>query len=376
MTQLLERHFAHLVDYGFTATMEEALDVDRARRGRSREVAALLLLRERHGRACASSSSDEHLAHDRHGRGQHDPDRHRRRRARELIVRVWPLRRRTSQRGDEKAPLPADLAPDELTRRARRGADRQAARAGPRRSAPIPRPGCRCSCSPAASVRSCSSASRTRARRRSRSGRRCSRRWTPTRSRSRRRSQLLSLPRVVGADAEGDEIIAQNGRYGPYLKKGTDSRSLESEDQLFTVTLAEAEAFFAQPKQRRGRQAKPPLAELGEHPDIGRAGPRARRSLRPVRHRRHHERDRAARHRPGVDHARARRSTCCASARAAGPADEEGDGAKKPAKKKTAKKAREEDARRRRPRRRRRRSARRRRRRKATTPTLEALRKP
>ena len=91
----------------------------------------------------------------------------------------------------------------------------------------------------------------------------------PTRSRSRTRSALLSLPRVVGADAEGTEITAQNGRYGPYLKKGTDSRSLGSEEQLFTVTLDEAEAIFAQPKQRRGRAAKPPIAELGAHPDTG-----------------------------------------------------------------------------------------------------------
>jgi DNA topoisomerase I len=80
---------------------------------------------------------------------------------------------------------------------------------------------------------------------------------------------LLSLPRVVGHDADGTEITAQNGRYGPYLKKGTDSRSLGSEDQLFTVTLEDAEAIFAQPKQRRGRAAKPPLAELGAHPESG-----------------------------------------------------------------------------------------------------------
>jgi DNA topoisomerase-1 len=79
---------------------------------------------------------------------------------------------------------------------------------------------------------------------------------------------LLSLPRVVGVD-DGEEITAQNGRYGPYLKKGTDSRSLPSEDALFTVTLDEARAIFAQPKQRRGRVAKPPLAELGAHPETG-----------------------------------------------------------------------------------------------------------
>src|SRR4029079_8588087 len=78
---------------------------------------------------------------------------------------------------------------------------------------------------------------------------------------------LLALPRVVG-ELDGVEVTAQNGRYGPYLKRGTDSRSLETERQLFTVTLPEAAAIFAQPK-RRGRQARAPLAELGLHPDSG-----------------------------------------------------------------------------------------------------------
>ncbi|MFI8391201.1 type I DNA topoisomerase [Streptomyces sp. NPDC085540] len=78
--------------------------------------------------------------------------------------------------------------------------------------------------------------------------------------------KLMSLPRVVGADAEGVEITAQNGRYGPYLKKGTDSRSLETEDQLFSITLDEALAIYAQPKQRGRAAAKPPLKELGTDP--------------------------------------------------------------------------------------------------------------
>lgn len=78
--------------------------------------------------------------------------------------------------------------------------------------------------------------------------------------------RLMSLPRVVGADAEGVEITAQNGRYGPYLKKGTDSRSLETEDQLFSITLDEALAIYAQPKQRGRAAAKPPLKELGTDP--------------------------------------------------------------------------------------------------------------
>ncbi|WP_030898447.1 type I DNA topoisomerase [Streptomyces sp. NRRL F-5126] len=78
--------------------------------------------------------------------------------------------------------------------------------------------------------------------------------------------KLMSLPRVVGKDPEGVEITAQNGRYGPYLKKGTDSRSLQTEDQLFDITLDEALAIYAQPKQRGRAAAKPPLKELGTDP--------------------------------------------------------------------------------------------------------------
>ncbi|WP_031520179.1 type I DNA topoisomerase [Streptomyces sp. NRRL F-5123] len=78
--------------------------------------------------------------------------------------------------------------------------------------------------------------------------------------------RLMSLPRVVGTDPEGVEITAQNGRYGPYLKRSTDSRSLETEDQLFTITLDEALAIYAQPKQRGRAAAKPPLKELGTDP--------------------------------------------------------------------------------------------------------------
>jgi DNA topoisomerase-1 len=82
--------------------------------------------------------------------------------------------------------------------------------------------------------------------------------------------QLLSLPRSVGLDAEEREILASPGRFGPYLKRADgETRSLAAEEQLLTITLPEAEALYAQPKSRRGRQQKPPLAELGEHPDSG-----------------------------------------------------------------------------------------------------------
>ncbi|MBA2297502.1 MAG: type I DNA topoisomerase [Actinobacteria bacterium] len=83
--------------------------------------------------------------------------------------------------------------------------------------------------------------------------------------------RLLSLPRVLGLDpADGEEVTAQNGKYGPYVKKGSESRSLESEEQLLTISLENALAVLAQPKERRGRgAAKPPLKELGPDPASG-----------------------------------------------------------------------------------------------------------
>jgi DNA topoisomerase-1 len=82
-------------------------------------------------------------------------------------------------------------------------------------------------------------------------------------------TKLLALPRVVGVGEDGEEITAQNGRYGPYLKKGTDSRSLTSEDQIFGITLDEALKIYSQPKQRGRAAAAPPLKELGNDPVSG-----------------------------------------------------------------------------------------------------------
>ena len=81
--------------------------------------------------------------------------------------------------------------------------------------------------------------------------------------------QLLTLPRTLEG-SDGQEIVVSNGRYGPFVKRGSETRSLESEEQLLTLTSAEAEAILAQPKQRRGRGApKPPLKELGPDPSSG-----------------------------------------------------------------------------------------------------------
>lgn len=82
--------------------------------------------------------------------------------------------------------------------------------------------------------------------------------------------RLLSLPRVVGVDPNtGEEITAQNGRYGPYLKRGNDSRSLATEEQMFDITLEEALKIYSEPKRRGQRAAAPPLRELGNDPATG-----------------------------------------------------------------------------------------------------------
>jgi DNA topoisomerase-1 len=85
-------------------------------------------------------------------------------------------------------------------------------------------------------------------------------------------TKLLSLPRVVGVDpADGVEITAQNGRYGPYISKAKDSRSLATHDEIFSINLEQALALLAQPRKfgRRG-PAKPPLREFGNDPISGR----------------------------------------------------------------------------------------------------------
>jgi DNA topoisomerase-1 len=78
--------------------------------------------------------------------------------------------------------------------------------------------------------------------------------------------KLLSLPRILGTNSLGEDITIQNGRYGPYLKAGVDSRTLTSEEQLFTLSLDEALEIYSKPKERRRGVAKPPLKELGKDP--------------------------------------------------------------------------------------------------------------
>jgi DNA topoisomerase-1 len=264
-TQLLERYFPHLVDYAFTATMEEALDEVAA--GRAEAEKWLHSFYFGNGTAGLHELvSEENLAKIdmaevnaiRIGREDGDTD--------EYIVRVWNTGE-SLHHGEEKCPLPADLAPDELTvERAKELLARGAA--GPRVLGEDPATGEKVLVlngrfGPFVQLGELEEGSKAKPPRASLFDS-----MDPETVDLETALKLLSLPRVVGQDAEGTDITAQNGRYGPYLKKGTDSRSLETEEQLFTITLPEAEAIFAQPKQRRGR-TKPPLAELGESPDTG-----------------------------------------------------------------------------------------------------------
>ncbi|MYB23600.1 MAG: type I DNA topoisomerase [Acidimicrobiia bacterium] len=83
--------------------------------------------------------------------------------------------------------------------------------------------------------------------------------------------RLLSLPRTVGADpADGMEVTTQAGRFGPYVKKGSETRSLETEEQIFEIGLEECLTLLAQPRRGRGGGPKPPLRELGDDPVTGR----------------------------------------------------------------------------------------------------------
>jgi DNA topoisomerase-1 len=263
-TQLLERYFPHLVDYDFTATMEEALDEVAAGRAESEKWLHAFY----YGNGTAGLHelvSEENLAkidmsevNAIHIDGGGDTGRP------EIVVRVWNTGE-SLHRGDEKCPLPADMAPDELTvERAEELLARGAA--GPRELGVDPATGQKVLAlngrfGPFVQLGELEEGSKAKPPRAS-----LFKSMEPESVDLETALQLLSLPRVVGQDAEGAEITAQNGRYGPYLKKGTDSRSLESESQIFDITLEGAEAIFAQPKQRRG-QAKPPIAELGTSPD-------------------------------------------------------------------------------------------------------------
>ena len=272
---LLERYFGDLVDYSFTATMEDELDgiaqgeqealpwltrfyfgapdgksgngggeVD-MRRGLKEDVAAHL------GAIDAREVNSIPIGADADGH--------------EIVVRVGRYGPYL-QRGEERASLPEDLAPDELT--VERAGELLLAPSGDRTlgtddSSGLPvlvRSG---RFGPYVQLGEATDGNKPRTASLFKS-------MHPDTVTLEQAVELLTLPRVVGNDpATGEEIQALNGRFGPYLKKGTDTRSLPQEEQLLTVGLDEAVALFAQPKTRRGQGSAQPLRELGADPDSG-----------------------------------------------------------------------------------------------------------
>jgi DNA topoisomerase-1 len=272
---LLERYFGDLVDYNFTASMEDELDEIA-----SGEQEALPWLTRFYFGEPQPSASDDGEVDMRRGLKEDvaahlgqidarevnsipigpDPD------GNEIVVRVGRFGPYL-QRGEDRASVPEDMAPDELT--VEKALELLSAPSGDRELGTDPDTGLPVIArtgrfGPYVQLGETDNGSKPR-----------------TASLFKSMSldtidlpqalQLLRLPREVGTDPDsGQKIEALNGRYGPYLKMGTDTRSLEQEEQLFTVTLPEALALFAQPKQRRGRgAAAAPLKELGADPDSG-----------------------------------------------------------------------------------------------------------
>ena len=309
VTRLLEENFAELVDYDFTASMER--DLDRIAAGEEDRVAWLRRFyngqggagTEQAAQAASNELEDAAAALRAQGlKGLVDNLGEIDARAVNSIEIGEGITLRVGRYGPyledaegKRANVPADLAPDELTVDKARELFTRAAddgrelgvdpasghviiakdgRYGPYVTEVLPEPE---ETAEAEATKTAKTAKSTKAKKTTKAAKAA--RPKP-RTASLLRSMdlstvtleqaldLLSLPRVVGQDPEsGEDITAQNGRYGPYLKKGTDSRSLETEEQIFTVTLEQALEIFAQPKRRRGQAAaRGPLRELGQDP--------------------------------------------------------------------------------------------------------------
>ena len=290
---LLERYFPDLVDYGFTAAMED--DLDEIASGR--EEALPWLTRFYFGEARAANAGAGG-AGDGDGvgsvmqgaKGESETTRLGLKEAvaehlgaidareinsipigvdaegRSIVVRVGRFGPYL-QRGEDRASIPEDLPPDELT--VERAEELLDAPSSDRVLGTDPHTGLEVQVragrfGPYVQLGSSDDGEKPRTASLFKS-------MSPATVTLEQALELLRLPRVVGTDpASGQQILAANGRFGPYLKRGTDTRSLQSEDQLLTVTLEEALALFVQPKTRRGRgQAAEPLRELGTDPATG-----------------------------------------------------------------------------------------------------------
>ncbi len=262
---LLERHFTELVDYEFTARMEDELDhiaagEEEAQPWLSRfyfgngEVGLKGMVEDRLDEIDAREVNSIPLGADDEGR--------------DVVVRVGRYGPYV-QRGDEKASLAEDLAPDELT--VARAVELLEAPSADRRLGTDPASGLAVSVrhgrfGPYVQLGEAEGGAKPKTSSLFKA-------MDPDTLSLETALELLTIPRVVGVDpADGVEITAQNGRYGPYIKKGSESRSLPTEEEILTVTLEGALALLAQPRRGRGgRGAAPPLRELGTDPASGSA---------------------------------------------------------------------------------------------------------
>jgi DNA topoisomerase I len=261
VTGLLEQHYGRLVDYDFTARLED--DLDRIAAGDEERVAWLTrFYNGEDGDPGLHQLVTEHLDEiDARAVNSIEIPRT------DVVVRVGRYGPYL-ERGEQRAPIPADLAPDEVT--AERAEELLARPAEGRTLGTNPKTGRAVVVrtgryGPYVTEESDGENEKPRTASLLQS-------MSPETVTIEEAVRLLALPRVVGVDpANGEEIVAMNGRFGPFIKKGAETRSLEREEQLFTITPEEALFLLAQPKGRRARAAaKPPLRELGADPSSGR----------------------------------------------------------------------------------------------------------
>jgi DNA topoisomerase-1 len=257
---LLEENFSKLVDYDFTATMED--DLDAIANGDEESVPWLRRFYFGNGqpglKTMVESRLEEIDAREVNSIpiGK-DPD------GNDVVVRVGRYGPYV-QRGDDTASIPEDLAPDELS--VSKALDILEAPSDDRELGTDPATGLTVHVKagrygPYFQLGELEEGSKTKPKTAS-----LFKTMDPKSVTLQDALRLLSMPRTVGVAEDGEEVLALNGRFGPYLKKGADTRSLESQDQIFTVTLDEAMRLFAQPKTR-GRRSARVLKELGTDPE-------------------------------------------------------------------------------------------------------------
>jgi DNA topoisomerase-1 len=261
VTQLLEKHYGKLVDYGFTASMED--DLDRIAAGEEERVDWLTrFYKGTNGEPGLHTLVTEHLD-DIDARAVNSIELP----GSDIVVRVGRYGPYL-ERGESRASLPEDVVPDELT--AERAEELLVAPGDARELGLHPETGRPVLLRSGRYGPYVTEEPPDGVDEKPRTGSLLSS-MSPESVTLEDAIRLLSLPRVVGVD-DGEEVLAMNGRYGPFIKRGDETRSLESEEQIFTIDLDQALALLAAPKTRRGRGApKPPLRELGQDPSSGRS---------------------------------------------------------------------------------------------------------